>query len=266
MISKSNQTLKKEALEALKGNWQLAILITLVCGIIEFLGNIEHIGLAITLLIALPMSMSYTECFLKIFNKEECQIKDIFSCFSKEKYSKYMTVSLLVGIFTFLWSLLFVIPGIIKYYSYSMSQFIALEHPEMGANECIDASKSLMKGKKLDLFLLDLSFIGWGLIIIVPTILIFVVCGHTLEEMATMSTFEMIASIITGSILSFLFIVVILAGWLMLTPYVQTTHTAFYKSICSDVLNLNDDDSQANNNTNEELAEKPSIRDVKIED
>ena len=72
---------------------------------------------------------------------------------------------ILMGIFTFLWTLLFLFPGIIAFYRYRMAVYLLLEHPEMSAMDCIRESKRLMKGHKWELFVFDLSFIGWALLI-----------------------------------------------------------------------------------------------------
>ena len=69
------------------------------------------------------------------------------------------------GIFIFLWSLLFFFPGIIAFYRYRMAIYLLLEHPEMSVMDCIRESKRLMKGHKWELFVFDLSFIGWALLI-----------------------------------------------------------------------------------------------------
>ena len=61
----------------------------------------------------------------------------------------------------FLWSLLLVVPGIIASYSYRQGLYILLDHPEMSVMECLRASKHMMKGHKMELFKLDLSFLGW---------------------------------------------------------------------------------------------------------
>ena len=63
--------------------------------------------------------------------------------------------------FIFLWSLLFVIPGIVKMYAYSMAYYIKLDHPDYGWKACIDESRQLMDGHKWEKFVLDLSFLGW---------------------------------------------------------------------------------------------------------
>ena len=71
---------------------------------------------------------------------------------------------LLMYIFIILWSFLFIIPGIVKAFSYAMTPYILEENPELSANDAIDRSRAMMKGHKFDLFYLYLSFIGWGIL------------------------------------------------------------------------------------------------------
>ena len=71
---------------------------------------------------------------------------------------------LLSGLFIFLWSLLLFIPGIVKAYAYSMVYYVKADHPEYGWRECMDESQRLMTGHKWEKFVLDLSFIGWGIV------------------------------------------------------------------------------------------------------
>jgi uncharacterized membrane protein len=73
----------------------------------------------------------------------------------------------MVGLFTFLWSLLLFIPGIIKSYSYSMTLYIISEDPSIGVMDAITKSREMMNGYKFKKFLLDLSFIGWFLLCII---------------------------------------------------------------------------------------------------
>lgn len=69
------------------------------------------------------------------------------------------------GFFIFLWFLLFFFPGIIAMYRYRMAIYLLLEHPEMSVMDCIRESKRLMSGHKWELFVFDLSFFGWALLI-----------------------------------------------------------------------------------------------------
>ena len=71
---------------------------------------------------------------------------------------------ILVTVFTFLWTLLFIIPGIIKSYSYSMTYYVLCDHPGYTAKEAITESRKLMQGNKMRLFCLQLSFIGWFIV------------------------------------------------------------------------------------------------------
>ena len=102
----------------------------------------------------------------------------------------------MVNIFTALWTILFIIPGIIKGYSYAMTPYIlkdkfAAGQTDIGATEAITESRHLMDGHKMDLFVLDLSFIGWGLLGIIT-------CG---------------------------------IGFIWITPYYRQTKTNFYRSL-----------------------------------
>ena len=83
---------------------------------------------------------------------------------------KLILLALVQGVFVFLWSLLFVIPGIIATYRYRMAKFILLDNPDMGVMDCIRASKQMMKGHKWECFVLELSFIGWQLLAGLPYI------------------------------------------------------------------------------------------------
>ncbi len=64
-----------------------------------------------------------------------------------------------------LWSLLFVVPGLVKYCSYAMTEFIAVDHPDWSANQCITESRRLMDGHKMRYFYMLLSFIGWVVLV-----------------------------------------------------------------------------------------------------
>ena len=78
------------------------------------------------------------------------------------------------GVFVFLWSLLFIIPGIVAAYRYRLAIYLLLDRREMGVMDCIRESKRLMNGRKGELFVLDLSFIGWNLLTIIPFASVFV--------------------------------------------------------------------------------------------
>lgn len=85
-------------------------------------------------------------------------------------FLRVLWLSILEGIFIFLWALLLVFPAFIAAYSYRQALFLLIEHPEMSAYECLKESKRLMKGHKAELFFLDFSFIGWFLLSALPVI------------------------------------------------------------------------------------------------
>lgn len=136
------------------------------------------------------IEMGFSQFLLNLYDGKECNIKDLFSKF--HEFGRGFLQSLLRGIYTLLWMLLFVIPGIVKTYSYALTPFIMAEDPNIKPNDAITLSRELMDGHKLDLFLLDLSFIGWHLL-----------CLLTLG-----------------------------IGEIFLAPYINAAHAAFYREIC----------------------------------
>ena len=85
-------------------------------------------------------------------------------------FGRIILLSILEGIFITLWSMLFIIPGIIASYRYRMALYLLLDHPEMSVMQCIRESKRMMKGHKGDLFAMDLSFIGWAILESIPIV------------------------------------------------------------------------------------------------
>lgn len=97
-----------------------------------------------------------------MYHRTGAKFKDLFFHFGN--FGKLFIANFLMSLYIFLWLLLFIIPGFIAAYSYSMTFFILDENPEMKASEALRASKEMMKGQKLRLFYLQLSFIGWYLL------------------------------------------------------------------------------------------------------
>lgn len=161
---KKNSELRATAREILKGNWTPAVLAAFVYMIIAGLaGGIPFINYITTFLVSLPLGMSVIIVYLKFLRGDkEKAVSNIFAFFND--YGKYLGTSLLVFLFTLLWTLLLIIPGIIKSYAYSMTYYIVNDNPEIGTNDAIELSMKMMKGNKMKLFLLDLSFIGWFLL------------------------------------------------------------------------------------------------------
>lgn len=94
-------------------------------------------------------------------------------------FFKVWGLKIVMGLFIFLWSLLFIIPGIIASYRYSMALFILLDDPDKTIMQCIRESKEMTYGHKTELFVLDLSFIGWNILCSIPFVQIFVLPYRT---------------------------------------------------------------------------------------
>ena len=107
------------------------------------------------------ISFGYARFQFHLLDGEEARFGDLFS---DMRLGKGLGMRLLMVIYLTLWSLLFIIPGIIKSFSYAMTPYIMAENPEMRANEAINASRKLMKGNKWRLFCMELSFIGWDIL------------------------------------------------------------------------------------------------------
>ena len=156
--------LKAQAKAQIKGKIGILFLISLIIGAISgtagvVLGFIPGGSLIASIIITPAFALSMIRVYLAVIAGETPEAKDSFSGF--DDFWSAFKVNLLTGIYTFLWSLLFVIPGIIKAISYSMSLYVLAENKGKSAKECIEMSKVMTDGHKMELFLLTLSFIGW---------------------------------------------------------------------------------------------------------
>ena len=85
----------------------------------------------------------------------------LFSAFGGPHYLNVVFVQFMKSLFIFLWSLLFIIPGIVKAYQYRMVDYLLAENPSMDYHRALELSRQTTAGEKWDMFVLDLSFIGW---------------------------------------------------------------------------------------------------------
>ena len=108
------------------------------------------------------IEVGYSRFNLELIDRRTAGFEHLFQYFIYWKTA--LCTRLLCGLYTLLWSLLFIIPGIIASYSYAMTGYILAEHPEMPASEAIEASKSMMTGNRWRLFCLQFSFIGWSIL------------------------------------------------------------------------------------------------------
>lgn len=138
------------------------------------------------------LQLGYAQFLLKQHDGKETEFNDLFSQF--DRFGAGFAQLFLRELYTLLWGLLFIIPGIIKSLSYAMTPFIMADHPELTASQAIEASKEMMEGHKMDLFILELTFFGWDLL-----------CALTLN-----------------------------LGYIALNPYENAAYAAFYRQLLSE--------------------------------
>lgn len=156
--------LKALAKQQIKGNIGTFFIMTLIVAAASAVVNLVPVAgsIAMVLVITPAFSIALVTVYLNLTKGIHPDVRELFNHFNK--FWGAFKVTFFTGLFTALWSLLLWIPGIIKALSYSMSMYILAENPEMGALEAISCSKAMMNGHKMDLFVLQLSFIGWHLL------------------------------------------------------------------------------------------------------
>ncbi len=185
-----NRRLMEMARESLSGWWGSAIGAILLIAVIQGLaGFLPFLGGLIGLILAGPFQLGLCSFFLRLARRENPKIEQVFSGF--KQFGPALGAYCLVAFFTFLWTLLLIVPGIVKAYAYSQTFFILADNPGIGPMEAIDRSMALMDGRKWKLFCLYLRFVGWALLCVLT-------CG---------------------------------IGFLWWAPYVQTSLAHFYDDI-----------------------------------
>jgi uncharacterized membrane protein len=197
---KRNSELKDQALAALEGKWVMGALATIIYGFLSgALSYIIPIFGSIISFFLLPLGWGFAIIFLKVKRGEDLSIGTLFDGF--KEYARIFLTMLLRNVYIFLWTLLLVIPGIIKGYSYVITDYILKDRPDLSYDAAITESMRMMNGYKMKLFLLDLSFIGWGIL-----------CILTLG-----------------------------IGFLFLYPYMQTSHAAFYEDLKAELQGIGEE-------------------------
>ena len=108
------------------------------------------------------VGVGYAKFNLNLVDRQNASFENLFAYFT---YWRTTTVTrLLRGVYVLLWSLLFIVPGIMAVFSYIMTDFILAENPELSASEAIEQSKNMMYGNRWRLFCLQFSFIGWDIL------------------------------------------------------------------------------------------------------
>lgn len=153
------------------------------------IGSIAVVWSLVLTILGGAVSLGYARFNLKLTDGQPVRFDDLFSEF--HRIWPGFCLNFLTGLFVFLWTLLFIIPGILAAYSYAMAPYILAENPDMTAREALAASKEMMRGNRWRLFCLGFSFIGWELL-----------CALTLG-----------------------------IGFLWLRPYEEAAHAAFYREV-----------------------------------
>ena len=200
MNMKENSEYRSLARMSLSGKWAFGAIASIICWVIMCAPG-ESVNFASDTqfgqlwgLFMFPLSWGYGVLWLALARNENVDYGMLFDGF--KDYLRIFLTLLLVQIYTILWMLLLIIPGLVKSYSYSMTSFILKDNPEMKYDAAINESMRMMQGHKMKLFLLDLSFIGWFFL-----------------------------SILTLGI-----------GFLFLQPYMSTAHAHFYEDLKTETL------------------------------
>ncbi len=167
MKSTRNSELRAAARQSLSGRWTTAVLVTLLYMILASVFSspvyarnyASLISVLLYILVLYPIVYGYCVFALNVSRGEGARVGTLFEGF--DNWGRVVLTGLLRSVYIFLWTLLLVVPGIIKSYSYAMTMFVLRDNPHMSADEAITESMHLMSGHKWKLFRLDLSFIGW---------------------------------------------------------------------------------------------------------
>ncbi|WEV70832.1 DUF975 family protein [Lactobacillus sp. ESL0785] len=238
--------LKQEAKKQLHGNWLWAAGVVAIVFIISslisssgiFTANIDFNDISkwlldlllefILMIFVSFLTESYAITFLNLRDgKKDGVIKSAFSVFAANLFVPELLNYLMQIIFELLWTLLLIIPGAIKGYSYALTPYIVKDMADSGKKVSftagITASKELMRGHKWELFVLDLSFWGWYILLFGCGILI----GYLFGLIINLNSYYPVVYSITGNLFMGL-------GGLVLAPYVQTTKANFYRNLAGE--------------------------------
>lgn len=157
-----NQTEQDNILEFL--NAVAPDMIKWVVAILGVLAGLSFIYILLFMFVGGCIRIGNAKFQLDLVENRTVEIRTLFSEFHRFKTG--FGLNFLTTLYTFLWTLLFIIPGFIATFKYAMAPFVLAENPEMTASEAITASKELMKGNKFRLFCLSFSFIGWMFLVV----------------------------------------------------------------------------------------------------
>lgn len=213
-----NSELMRSAREALKGKWGLAIGTWLVYTVIyTAIGIIPFVGQFVDILILTgPFGLGVAIFFLTIARNQETHLNYIFRGFDRFKVA--FIANILICVFTLLWTLLLIVPGIIAGLSYAMTYFILADDEYISAKEALEKSKIIMYGYKSKLFWLGMRIMGVPFLILT----ILMVVGRAFR----------IPPVNSGLIIIWgLALLVLLIAIIFLLPYMQVSYAKFYDDI-----------------------------------
>lgn len=223
---KNNVMIRQETRELMRGKWlkgaMIALIYMAVAALITYVtsGNPDEsdpnkwlLSLATQLLASIvilyPLQVGFAMVWLKFARTGNGpELKPLFGGFTRRYHKSAMGTILLMQIYTVLWTLLLIVPGIIKSIEYAMTPFIVADEPELGCNEAIEKSMAMMRGKRWQFFKIILGMIGWMLVGAIPCALF---CVYVDEALAIP-----------------IYVVVIC---LALLPYYQTVFAKFYEEV-----------------------------------
>lgn len=180
IVMEPSGNIRRLARQMLAGHWGTAILAILITEVVQrvpimVIGRLFPSGAVIgienlySLLVGAPLAMGLAIVLLKIARNRQTAPMEVFYGF--EYLGKAILLQLVMGFFIFLWTLLLIIPGIMAAYSYRYAFYILADDPRKGIMQCLNESKYLTRGNRWQMFILDVSFIGWDLLCGIPVFL-----------------------------------------------------------------------------------------------
>lgn len=162
-MEKNSKYFRELGWKQLQDRWSEPVIYSLVYLIIT---GVVSGSFSVLALLLLPMGYSYSVAFLNDIRngKEPFKVETLFDGY--KDFMRIFGTTLLMNVYIFLWTLLLIVPGIIKSISYSQTYYVLKDNPELKFNEAIERSMEMMEGHKMQYFLLMLSFIGWIILII----------------------------------------------------------------------------------------------------
>lgn len=174
--------LKERAKKVLNGKVFILFVILIVPSLIFSLVSATGWGAIVTILLAGALEYALAVIFLGSLRKNnEPKFEDLLAGFKDNNFARTIEAYVRMVVFTFLWSLLFVIPGVVKGIAYSQMFFLMADDKKLTAGEAQKKSIDLMNGHKMDYFMLMLSFIPWILLVGITFGLAFIYVGPYLE-------------------------------------------------------------------------------------